>query len=77
MVPEIISGRLTPSAAFDQRVRRFAVRLYQLIKGDIVVSGIVHVWRDRTGAISWTQHAGDVARTLGRFRRLFVAAGAS
>ena len=63
-------------AAFDQRARRFAIRLYQLIKGDVAVSGIVDVRRDRAGAVGRAEHAGDVARTMRGFRRPFVAAGA-
>ena len=61
--------------AFHQRTGRLAVRGHQLVKGDITKCRIVHVRRDRGGAVGRAKHACDVARFLWRAGRPFVGTG--
>ena len=60
------------TAAFHQRFGGFAVGSHQLIKGNIAVSRVVDVGRDRRRTVGWAKHARDVARFVRRARRPFV-----
>ena len=55
-------------AAVDQRGHRFGVGGHQLVEADVAKARIVDVGRDRGGAVGRTEHAGDEARLLRRFR---------
>ena len=50
------------TAAFHQRFGGFAVGGHQLIKGNIAVSRVIYVWRDRCRAVGWAKHARNIAR---------------
>ena len=93
MVPEIMTGRRTPSrskkssmakmrrlgvervedrldqeqvgAALDQRLGALGVGSDQLVEGDGAEARVVHIGRDRRGAVGGPEHAGDEARPAG------------
>lgn len=56
-------------ATFHQRPGGFAIGGHQLVKGNITERRIVHIRRNRGGAVSWAKHAGDVARFFRRAGR--------
>src|SRR5205085_5968243 len=41
-----------------------AIGIAQFIEADVAESRIVHVWRQRGGAVRWTEHAGHKPRSL-------------
>ena len=52
-------------AAIHQAAHRFSVGFNQLIESHITVAGIIHIRRNRRGAIGGTQYTGDKTRFVG------------
>ena len=63
-------------AAFHQRFSGLPIRGHQLVKRDVPKRRVVHVRRNRRGAVGRAQHPGYVARLVRRTGRPFVGAGA-
>ncbi len=49
-------------AAFEQAARLFGIGRLQIVEGDRAEAGIVHVGRDRGGAVGRPERTGDEAR---------------
>ena len=54
-------------AAADQAACRLEIGRAQIVEGDVAEGRIVHVGRDRGGAVGRAQHAGDQARPRRRW----------
>ena len=67
-VSKMVSIRMSVGAALDQAARLLAIGLDQLVEADIAEAGIVHIGRDRGGAVGRAERAGDEARLVRRLR---------